>query len=326
MPEPTPSSVRNRLLRRLAAPDLARLRERMELVELALKSNILEADAPVGSVYFPETGTVSMIAALGEGAHGEVGLVGPEGMVGLPLLYGVATSPLDATVQVRGVALRLSAASFRSALADTPDLLAILLRYVDAFQTQVSQTAACNGRHHIDQRLARWLLMTHDRVEGDSFPITQEFLSIMLGVRRPGVTLAVGALQRAGLVQHERGAMRILDRCSLEFGRLRVLQVRATPLRLVDGTEGVSPGDGRASPNIGQTRRVTSNRHRLKHDQRARRRRSDQECRARRRRRISVICQASRTGMPIARSFARLSSETPSDISGGSPNSTPMPA
>ena len=127
----------------------------------------------------------------------EVGLVGPEGMVGLPVLLGAETSTLEAMVQVDGVALRLSAAAFRAALTALPTLLGLLLRYVDAFHSQVTQSAACNGRHQIEQRLARWLLMTHDRVEGDSFQMTQEFMAAMLGVRRPGVTLAMSALQRA---------------------------------------------------------------------------------------------------------------------------------
>ena len=117
------------------------------------------------------------------------------------------------------------AAEFRNALKAIPKLSATLLRYVDAFQLQVSQTAACNSRHHIEQRLARWLLMTHDRAEGDTFTMTQEFMSTMLGVRRPGVTLALGALQRAGLVQHERGTMRMIDRAGLEAASCECYEV-----------------------------------------------------------------------------------------------------
>jgi CRP-like cAMP-binding protein len=170
-----------------------------------------------------------------DGVRIEVGLVGPEGMVGLPVLLGAETSTLEAMVQVDGVALRLSAAAFRAALTALPTLLGLLLRYVDAFHSQVTQSAACNGRHQIEQRLARWLLMTHDRVEGDSFQMTQEFMAAMLGVRRPGVTLAMSALQRAGLVQHEKGSARSRPRRS--GGRsLRVLRRHAAPLRLADRT------------------------------------------------------------------------------------------
>jgi CRP-like cAMP-binding protein len=213
---PTPQTVQNRLLRLLPSADLERLWPRLEPVELSVKAVLLVPGASVESVHFMETGTVSMIAMLEDGTQIEVGLVGPEGMTGLSLLLGAPTSPLEGLVQVGGTALRLPATAFRTALAELPSLLGLLLRYVDAFHFQVAQSAACNGRHQIEQRLARWLLMTHDRVEGDSFLMTQEFMSTMLGVRRPGVTLAIGALKRAGLVQHDRGNARVLDRPGLE--------------------------------------------------------------------------------------------------------------
>lgn len=216
VPLPTPRTVRNRLLRLLPPGDLDRLWPRLEPVELSLKTVLLTPDAVVEAMHFVETGTVSMIAMLEDGAQVEVGLVGPEGVVGLPLLLGAPTSPLEGIVQVSGTALRLPAAGFRAALAEMPALLGLLLRYVDAFHVQVAQSAACNSRHQIEQRLARWLLMTHDRVESDRFFMTQEFMSTMLGVRRPGVTLAIGALQRAGLVRHSKGNVQVLDRPGLE--------------------------------------------------------------------------------------------------------------
>ena len=114
------------------------------------------------------------------------------------------------------MALSLTSAEFHSLIGQIPSLLRVLLRYLDTFLVQVSQTAACNGHHNIEQRLARWILMTHDRVEGDIFLMTQEFMSYMLGVQRPGVTLAIGALQNAGLIQHFKGHMTILDRAGLE--------------------------------------------------------------------------------------------------------------
>lgn len=171
---------------------------------------------PIEAAYFIESGSSSMIAVMEDGARIEVGLIGPEGMVGLPLLLGTAEAALEAMVQIPGEALRLAATGFQAALAEAPSLGPLLLRYLDSFHAQVSQTAACNGRHQVEQRLARWMLMTHDRAGGDGFPMTQEFLSTMLGVRRPGVTLAVGILQRAGLVRHEKGHMHILDREGLE--------------------------------------------------------------------------------------------------------------
>lgn len=189
---------------------------RLELIELSVKTVLLTAGAAVESVHFMETGTVSMISTLEDGTRIEVGLVGPEGMAGLPLLLGAPTSPLEGLVQVGGTALRLPAAGFRAALAELPSLLGLLLRYVDTFHVQVTQSAACNSRHQIEQRLARWVLMTHDRVDGDCFLMTQEFMSTMLDVQRPGVTLAIGALQRAGLVQHDKGNVRMLDRPGLE--------------------------------------------------------------------------------------------------------------
>ena len=156
-----------------------------------------------------------MVSTLEDGARIEVGMVGPEGMVGLPVLLGSGTSPWEAMVQVEGLGSRMSAHAFRAALTEPPSLMGVLLRYLDAVQSQIAQSAACNGRHPVEQRLARWLLTTLDRLEGDSFVMTQEFMSTMLGVRRPGVTLAIGALQRAGLVRHEKGTMHVLDRTGL---------------------------------------------------------------------------------------------------------------
>ena len=214
--QPAPRHTSNRLLSLLPSTDLERLWPQLEPVKLSTKSVLLAMDMVVGSAYFIETGVVSMIAVMADGAQVEVGLVGPEGMVGLSLLLGTSTSPLEGLAQVGGTALRLPAAAFRAALAEMPSFLDLLLRYVDTFLFQVAQTAACNGRHRIEQRLARWLLMMHDRVEGDGFPMTQEFMSAMLGVRRAGVTVAIAALQRASLVQHRKGIARLLDRPGLE--------------------------------------------------------------------------------------------------------------
>ncbi|MDT7953606.1 MAG: Crp/Fnr family transcriptional regulator [Acetobacteraceae bacterium] len=210
------SSINNRILNALPADELERIRPRLEKVALVTKTVLIAPDRDVESVHFVESGVVSMVSTLEDGARIEVGMVGFEGMVGLPVLLGSGTSPWEAMVQIDGSALRMSAAAFRSTLAEVPSLMGTLLRYLDAVQSQVAQSAACNGRHPVEQRLARWLLTTLDRVGGDSFVMTQEFMSTMLGVRRPGVTLAVGALQRAGLVRHERGTMHVLDRTGLE--------------------------------------------------------------------------------------------------------------
>jgi CRP-like cAMP-binding protein len=209
------SSISNRILNALPPDELERIRPQLEQVDLATKSVLIAPEREIESVHFVEAGIVSMISTLEDGARIEVGMVGSEGMVGLPVLLGSGTSPWEAMVQVEGLALRMSAAAFRSALAELPSLMSVLLRYLDAVQSQIAQSAACNGRHPVEQRLARWLLTTLDRVEGDSFVMTQEFMSTMLGVRRPGVTLALGALQRAGLVKHEKGTMHVLDRPGL---------------------------------------------------------------------------------------------------------------
>jgi CRP-like cAMP-binding protein len=159
---------------------------------------------------------VSMIAPLEDGAAQEVGVIGTEGVVGLAIVMGADSSPLEALVQGRGTAMRVPAPALRAAFDRSPALRAALLRYMQAFHLQVTQTAACNGRHPIEQRLARWLLMAHDRVEGDRFPMTQEFLSMMLGVRRAGISVAAGILQKTGTIDYARGCITVLDRPGLE--------------------------------------------------------------------------------------------------------------
>ncbi len=208
--------MRNRLLATLPASDLQRALPRFERVPLTLKSIVQTQGQPVAWLYFPENGAVSMITRLADGAQIEVGLVGPEGFVGLPLLLGAPTAPVEGMVQIEGSALRLSAANYHALVAEMPRFQLLLLRSVDTFSVQVMRTAACNSRHHIAQRLARWLLMSHDRVEGDIFPMTHDFIATLLGVRRPGVTLAIGALQRAGLIAHKKRVVRVLDRLGLE--------------------------------------------------------------------------------------------------------------
>jgi len=150
------------------------------------------------------------------GEAAAVGQIGNEGMVGLPLLLGGDSDDLEAVVQSPGTALRLDAQAFQESLEQIPVLQTLLLRYALVHHGQVARTAACNGRHHIDQRLARWLLMTHDRSEGDEFPMTHEFLSMMLGVRRAGITVAAGTLQKASFIHYQRGRIEITDRPGLE--------------------------------------------------------------------------------------------------------------
>ncbi len=208
--------IRNRLLQLMPAAELEALRGQIEWIPLVVEQVILEAHRPAEHVHFVESGTISMITVMDDGTQIEVGLVGPEGFVGLPVLLGSPTSPLEGLVQAEGGALRMEAGAFREALPRMPGLMGLLLRYVETFHMQVTQSAACNGRHPTEQRLARWLLMAHDRIEGDDCAMTHEFLSHMLGVQRPGITLAIGSLRRAGLIRQERGVLTVLDRPGLE--------------------------------------------------------------------------------------------------------------
>jgi CRP-like cAMP-binding protein len=210
------SAVRNRLLAALPPADFQRLSASLTLVSLSLKQTLFEADEPIGAAYFVETGMVSYLAYLENGDAIEVGLIGPEGMVGMPLILGVDSAPAGGLVQMQGTALRISPAALRQAFSESEALRTRLLRYMQALYTQVSQTAACNGHHGLEERLARWLLMAHDRAEGDQFPMTHEFMAMMLGVRRSGVTVTASTLKQAGLISYANGRMTILDRPALE--------------------------------------------------------------------------------------------------------------
>ena len=210
------SAVRNGLLAALPPDDLARLRPRLQPVELPFDMTLFPADGAVEAVLFVESGMVSLLATLDGGEQIEVGIAGREGLVGLPLVFGDDRSLVEARVQMEGAALRLGAAALREEMDRSPALRGLLLRYALFFQAQVTLTAACNARHAIEHRLARWLLIAHDRADGADFPMTHEFISMMLGVRRPGVSLAAGVLQKAGLIRYARGRMEITDRPGLE--------------------------------------------------------------------------------------------------------------
>ena len=213
---PAAAAPRNRLLAALPPEVLAALWPRLHPVELPLRRVLHVAGEPITAVYFPETGYVSALASMEDGDAAEVGMVGREGMVGLPVLLGAECDDIEAVVQSPGTALRMDAAAFRAELERAPAFRTLLLRYALVHHGQVARTAACNGRHHTDQRLARWLLMAHDRARTDQFPMTHEFLGMMLGVRRAGITVAAGQLQKAGFVRYERGCIEVTDRPGLE--------------------------------------------------------------------------------------------------------------
>lgn len=210
------SAVHNHLLAALSPEDWLHLEPHLEAVELPFDQTIHAMDGPVDAVFFIETGMVSQLVTLEQGEQVEAGIAGPEGLVGLALLYGNSHALTDSRVQMEGTALRIDAAAFRAEMERSAALRALMLRYALAFHAQVTLTAACNARHAIETRLARWLLTAHDRAGADDFPMTHEFISLMLGVRRPGVTIAAGMLQKAGLIHYARGRMRITDRPGLE--------------------------------------------------------------------------------------------------------------
>jgi CRP-like cAMP-binding protein len=212
----TPLPVSNRLIQALPRKIRQRLVKLSEPADLVFGTILSEPDQPFPYVYFPLTGVISLVATVEGHAPLEMGLIGNEGMLGVTLVLGLDTARLRAVVQGPGTALRITARAFAEALRDSPQLVRILNRYLYVMMAQLSQVAVCTCFHEIDARLARWLLMTHDRTHADHFHLTHEFLAGMLGVRRSAVTIAAGALQRQGLIGYTRGEIRILDRGGLE--------------------------------------------------------------------------------------------------------------
>lgn len=208
--------VTNRLLDRLPAKDRAQVLAACEKVELAFPDVIAEPGDSMPYVYFPTDSFISLVTPMGGKNSLEVALAGNEGVYGVPVALGVEISPVHALVQGSGPAWRMSAAAFRRELARLPRLRDCIDRYIYVLMSQLGQTAGCNRFHVVEQRLARWLLMTGDRAHSPTFRITHEFLAYMLGVRRVGITEAAGALQRRKLIGYTRGVMTILDRKGLE--------------------------------------------------------------------------------------------------------------
>jgi CRP-like cAMP-binding protein len=213
---PTPGRRTNRLIAALPAKDRTRLIERCDDVDLPLGRELDLPGERIRHVYFPTESFVSLITPSHGASTLEVGLIGDEGMYGISLALGVSESPLHALVQGGGSALRLSAHAFHTECAASPALRRKLNRYLYVLLTQLAQSAVCTRYHVIEARLARWLLMTHDRAHADTFQVTQKFLAWMLGVRRVGVTNAASALQRRKLIGYSRGSITVLDRRGLE--------------------------------------------------------------------------------------------------------------
>ena len=205
----------NRLLGLLSSGDYQRLRPHLHRISLEYKQPLYRANKAIEYVYFIETGVGSLVNTMKNGDAAEVGTIGNEGVVGMPILFGDDRAPTNVYIQVPGVGLRMKSTLFEEELMRSNSMRAVMLRYAHAFFNQVAQSAACNHYHSLQQRCCRWLLMTHDRMHSDEFLLTQEFLAMMLGVQRTGVTAAAGALQRAGLIRYNRGNVAIFDRRGL---------------------------------------------------------------------------------------------------------------
>jgi CRP-like cAMP-binding protein len=202
----------NRLLAALPPDAYERLRPHLEPISFTLGEVVYESGGHMRYVYFPTTSHISLLYTMVDGSTAEMGLVGQEGVVGIALFMGGETTPNRAMVQGGGAAYRMQAKAMLDEFKRGGEFQHLLLRYTQALITQISQTAVCNRLHSVEQRLCRWLLMTHDLAQTDELQMTHEFISNMLGVRREGVTVAAQRLQEAGMISYVRGHIQILDR------------------------------------------------------------------------------------------------------------------
>lgn len=211
-----PGRVCNKLLASLSKGDAEFLLPQLQPVEFKVRHVFFNANQPIKTVVFPEAGFASVVATSGSGHSLEVGIIGSEGVVGVPVILGEARSPHQSYAQVAGYGHQIDAKKLWAAMRQSWPLADALLKFAYAFLIQVAHSALANGRFTIEQRLARWLLMAHDRVERDDVALTHEFLSMMLGVTRPGVTTALHKLESAGVIRATRGHISISDRRGLE--------------------------------------------------------------------------------------------------------------
>ena len=208
--------TRNRILQMLPFADAERLVRLFEPVKLQFRESIYSSGKPIDYIYFPLTGMVSVVIDMEGGQTVETGTIGREGIVGLPAFLGSAKSLGRVLTQIGGEALRAPVDAFKEELRRGEALSRLLRHYSAAFIGMLSQTAACNRLHSLEERMCRWLLTTRDHLDADAFPLTQDFLGQMLGVRRPSVSLAGAALQNSGLIKYSRGQIAIVNRAGLE--------------------------------------------------------------------------------------------------------------
>ncbi|TMJ02033.1 MAG: Crp/Fnr family transcriptional regulator [Alphaproteobacteria bacterium] len=210
------AQTRNRLLASLSPKDFELLQAKLEPIELPVRFALERPATPIEHVYFPESGIASVVAVQSHNTPVEVGLIGSEGMTGLPVLLGDEQTPNNTYMQVSGHGLRIASDALRKAVAKNASIQNTLLRFVQSFLVQTSHTAIANARARLDERLARWILMAHDRTGTATIPLTHEFLALMLGVRRAGVTETLQALVKKGSIKSARGEVTVLDRAGLE--------------------------------------------------------------------------------------------------------------
>jgi CRP-like cAMP-binding protein len=211
-----PYAVNNRILSALPHEEYQRLQPHLELVHLSTRRTLSEAGDLIRHTYFLNSGMGSLLAVTQGGATVEIAMVGNEGMLGIPVVLGARKAPYRIMIQMPGDAMRIKADVLRAQLKRGAELQDLLLSYTHALITQISQSAVCNRFHTMEKRLCRWLLIAHDRVDGDTFHLTQEIISYMMGAPRTGVTMAAGTLQDAGLIRYKRGKITIIDRNGLE--------------------------------------------------------------------------------------------------------------
>jgi CRP-like cAMP-binding protein len=206
----------NHLLQILPESDRKRLLATMQRVKTGLGDPVFESNSPIPFVDYPLYGVISIVVEMEEGDIAEVGTVGNEGMAGVPLLLAAESTPNKAFYQVPGESMRMSTQAFRNEIESNPAFLNVMRRHAQGFLNQVSQSTACNRLHPVEQRLCRWILMSHDRVGSDQIQLTQDFLAQMLGVRRASVSIVAATLQKAGFIRYRRGLIDVLDRRGLE--------------------------------------------------------------------------------------------------------------
>src|SRR2546423_809563 len=222
---PAAPGVRNRLLKLLSEDDLEAVLAVAEIVRIEVKELVFRRNEPIRYIHFPQDCVISLVTELEDGSSVEAMTVGCDGFAGLAVFHGVTASRLTAIGQISGDSYRISTPDFLRLIDGRGALSGLLRRYSQYVFETVAQSAACNRMHVIEQRCARWLLMSEDRVGRNHFDLTQEFLAEMLGVRRPGVTVAMGALEKAGLIAHGRGRIAVVDRPGLEKGACECYRV-----------------------------------------------------------------------------------------------------